>query len=58
MAGPKPAEPRWTRAEEAQLRDMQATGKTAAEIARKLKRTPGCSLRTGEVDIHSQHASA
>jgi DNA-binding CsgD family transcriptional regulator len=41
MTGPRPAEPRWTEREERQLLEMSNAGKTAVEISRKLKRTPG-----------------
>jgi hypothetical protein len=41
MAGPRPVGRTWTREEENELRNMRAVGKTATEIARKLKRTPG-----------------
>jgi len=39
MTGPNPVRRRWTHAEETQLQDMLAAGMTAAEVAKKLKRT-------------------
>jgi DNA-binding CsgD family transcriptional regulator len=40
MTGPRPAGRRWTPDDENLLQDMVAAGKTAVEIARRLKRTP------------------
>ena len=41
MTGPRPAEPRWTEREEKELLEMLNAGKTAVEISREPKRTPG-----------------
>ena len=58
MAGPRPVERRWTREEENQLRDMRAAGKTAIEIARKLKRTPGAVYaRVVEIGLKAKKTS-
>jgi DNA-binding NarL/FixJ family response regulator len=40
MTGPRPAGRRWTPDDDNLLQDMLAAGKTAVEIARRLKRTP------------------
>ena len=39
MTGPRPAGRRWTKAEDNELQELLATGKTAREIARKLNLT-------------------
>jgi DNA-binding NarL/FixJ family response regulator len=41
MTGPRPAAPRWTERDEKELFEMLNAGKTAVEISRKLRRTPG-----------------
>jgi DNA-binding NarL/FixJ family response regulator len=41
MTGPRPAAPRWTEHDEKELLEMLNAGKTAVEISRQLKRTPG-----------------
>jgi DNA-binding CsgD family transcriptional regulator len=59
MTGPRAAERRWTPEEENQLRHMRAAGKTAIEIARKLKRTPGAVYaRLKSISAHRPMADA
>ena len=41
MTGPRQAAPRWTEHDENELFEMLNAGKTAVEISRKLRRTPG-----------------
>jgi hypothetical protein len=41
MTGPQPVAPRWTEREEKKLVEMLDPGRTAVEISRELKRTPG-----------------
>jgi hypothetical protein len=41
MTGPRPAGRPWTPAEEAQLRELIASGVKVGLIAKKLKRSPG-----------------
>lgn len=43
MTGPQPAAPRWTERDEKELLEMLNARKTAVEISRQLKRTPGAS---------------
>ena len=43
MAGPRPAERRWTLGEEKLLLEMLEAGKTAVEVSREIKRTPGAN---------------
>jgi hypothetical protein len=41
MTGLRPAAPRWTQRDENELFELLKAGKTAVEISRKLRRTPG-----------------
>jgi hypothetical protein len=41
MTGPRPAGQPWTRAEEAELRELIAAKVKVVQIAKKLKRSPG-----------------
>jgi hypothetical protein len=41
MTGPRPAGHPWTRAEEAELRELIAAKVKVVQIAKKLKRSPG-----------------